>query len=278
MENRESQMSQLKVLISSGSPDNAGLAYQIACGLDLQEELMKPWRDLWAVYSEQEADDVSILTELCQLKKIDLVEKDLEEFPQALLMMPHLEIINLSGNYIVELPEALFSLNHLLRLDLNGNLLESVPEKLFQMKNLLCLELSDNFLEELPDSFGKIKAINIAGNNLATAPNALPGKHNRDNDMHGFLLDFSGMDSDRIDELEDLLPELVFDKYSMYYCLCGGGCDQEYFPYEKIYVFSDELNESSHKIRGSFHRRYYRTGINLSELYEDAYEKFECNW
>lgn len=209
---------------------------------------------------------------------IKLAAKELEEVPKALLMMPHLEIIDLSGNYITELPEALFSMNNLLRLDLSGNLLESVSELLFQMESLICLELSDNFLEELPDSFGKIKAINIAGNNLATAPNALPGKNNRENDIHGFLLDFSGLDSDKIDELDDLLPELVFDKYSMYYCLCGGGCDVEYFPYERIYEFSDDLKEKSHKIKGSFRRRYYRTGINLSKLYEDAHEKFVCNW
>ena len=276
MENRESQLSQLKVLISSGNPDNAALAYQIASGLDLQEELMQPWRDLWSLYSVKEADDIQILKTLCELNHIVLNNKELYEFPASLFMMPNLEIIDVSGNNIAELPEELFSMHKILKLDLSGNLLESVPEKLFQMQNLLCLDLSDNFLDDVPDFTGNISAINLAGNNFVSKNHPFIKNNNVVNDINGFFIDFSFLLPDEIWVLDRLLPNINFCWSE--YCLCGGGCDQEYFPYEKIYEFSDELNESSHKIKGSFHRRYYGTGINLSELYEDAYEKFECNW
>jgi Leucine-rich repeat (LRR) protein len=275
MENQESYMPQLKALISSGSPDNVELAYQLACGLNLKDELMQPWLDLWAVYSERKAEDVQIITELFSLKNIILSEKGLEEFPQTLFMMPHLEIIDLSGNDIAELPEELFSMKNILKLDLSGNLLESVPENLFQMESLLCLNLRDNYLEEAPVSTGKIRALNLAGNNIKATQHPFFKINSADYDISGFFMDFSGLERSKIEQLNELLPEILFCKYS--FCECGG-CDFEFYIYDNFLEYSHELEDVSSKHKNSFRLRFYRSSVNLNDLYYVTDRGFYCNW
>ena len=64
------------------------------------------------------------------------VGNKLTEFPDAVLQLTNLKILNLSRNQITAIPEAIGQLANLTKLDLSGNQITKIPEALDQLPNL----------------------------------------------------------------------------------------------------------------------------------------------
>ena len=73
-------------------------------------------------------------------EKRELVRNKLTEFPDAVLQLTNLKILNLSENQITSIPEAVGQLSNLTKLDLSENQISSIPEALRQMPNLKLYE------------------------------------------------------------------------------------------------------------------------------------------
>ena len=68
----------------------------------------------------------------------------LTEFPDVVLQLTNLKILNLSGNQITAIPEAIGQLSNLTKLNLKGNQITQIPEALGQLSNLTWLDLDSN--------------------------------------------------------------------------------------------------------------------------------------
>src|SRR4028118_1290273 len=79
------------------------------------------------------------------------VGNKLTEFPDAVLQLTNLKILNLSSNQITSIPEAIGQLSNLTRLDLWGNQMTSIPEAIGQLSNLTQLSLGRNQITSIPE-------------------------------------------------------------------------------------------------------------------------------
>ena len=69
------------------------------------------------------------------------VGNKLTEFPEAVLQLINLKILNLSCNQITAIPEVIGQLSNLTQLDLRSNKITSIPQELGQLSNLTVLFL-----------------------------------------------------------------------------------------------------------------------------------------
>jgi Leucine-rich repeat (LRR) protein len=89
-------------------------------------------------------------------QKREWVGNKLSEFPDAVLQLTNLKILNLSWNQITSIPEAIGQLLNLTRLDLDGNQITSIPEAIAQLSNLTLLDLSQNQITSIPEAIGQL--------------------------------------------------------------------------------------------------------------------------
>jgi Leucine-rich repeat (LRR) protein len=113
------------------------------------------------------------LSQLTQLKSLDLTGNQLRALPDWLGRFIHLQSLNLSGNQLTALPESLVQLTHLQSLNLAGNQLTALPEWLGRLTQLLTLTLSGHELTVLPEWLGRLtqlQSLNLSNNQLRRLP------------------------------------------------------------------------------------------------------------
>jgi len=77
--------------------------------------------------------------------------KRLTKFPDAVLQLTNLKILNLYGNEITEIPEFIGQLSNLTQLDLSHNQITKVPDAIGQLSDLTRLYLANNQITEIPE-------------------------------------------------------------------------------------------------------------------------------
>ncbi|TAG92981.1 MAG: leucine-rich repeat domain-containing protein [Oscillatoriales cyanobacterium] len=111
-------------------------------------------------------------------EKRKMVGNKLTEFPDVVLQLTNLKILNLSHNQITAIPEAIAQLSNLTQLDLSFNQITVIPEAIAQLSNLTQLDLSFNQITVIPEAIRgmeKLKKLHLRGNPLPIPPEILQG-------------------------------------------------------------------------------------------------------
>ena len=87
--------------------------------------------------------------------------KRLTKFPDAVLQLTNLKILNLYGNEITEIPEAIGQLSHLTLLELGLNQITSIPENIRQLSNLTLLYLGHNQITKIPKTIEQLSNLTV---------------------------------------------------------------------------------------------------------------------
>jgi Leucine-rich repeat (LRR) protein len=112
-------------------------------------------------------------------KQLDLSAMKLEQLPDAVRGMTHLEALALGMNSLSSLPDWIGELKNLRYLDLSGpgNPLSAIPDSIGDLINLVSLDLSGGpQLTVLPDSIGNLvnlESLWLRGNRLTRLPASL---------------------------------------------------------------------------------------------------------
>jgi Leucine-rich repeat (LRR) protein len=109
-------------------------------------------------------------------EKREWVRNKLSEFPDAVLQLTNLKILNLSWNQITSIPEVIGQLSNLTQLDLHNNQITSIPEAIGQLSNLTLLSLRDNQITSIPEAIGQLSNLtwlDLDGNQITSIPEAL---------------------------------------------------------------------------------------------------------
>ena len=108
--------------------------------------------------------------------RLDFICMELTKVPESLSNLTQLKELNLDSNQLIELPESLGNLTQLRRLNLNFNQLREVPVSLGNLAQLEILNLNSNQLREVPRSLGKLnhlRGLNLDSNQLREVPESL---------------------------------------------------------------------------------------------------------
>ncbi len=100
----------------------------------------------------------------------------LSEFPDVVLQLTNLKILNLPNNQITAIPEDLGLLSNLRELDLDRNQITLIPEDLGQLSNLTQLNLSENQITVIPEAIGQLSnltQLNLSENQITVIPEAI---------------------------------------------------------------------------------------------------------
>jgi Leucine-rich repeat (LRR) protein len=109
-------------------------------------------------------------------EKREWVGNKLTEFPDAVLQLTNLKILNLSWNQITAIPEAIGQLSNLTQLDLLSNQITSIPQDLGQLSNLTELYLSWNQITSIPQDLGQLSnltQLDLSNNQITSIPEEL---------------------------------------------------------------------------------------------------------
>ena len=101
---------------------------------------------------------------------------ELTNFPDAILQLTNLKILNLSHNPITSIPEAIGQLSNLTELTLLDTQITSIPEAIGQLSNLTRLDLSYNKITSIPDALGQLSnltSLSLSSNQIACIPEAI---------------------------------------------------------------------------------------------------------
>jgi internalin A len=109
-------------------------------------------------------------------EKRQLLGNKLTEFPDVVLQLTNLKILDLSKNQITVIPEAIGQLFNLTQLDLNSNQITSIPEAIGQLSNLTELDLNNNQISEIPKAIGQLSnltQLDLRINQISEIPEAI---------------------------------------------------------------------------------------------------------
>ncbi len=126
--------------------------------------------------SDQELEYIFSNPRVNPIKHLDMEELGLENFPNFIIKLSSLEILNLRCNYIRMLPSPIERLNKIKQLDLSANKLESLPDTIGNLSSLEVLNLFANKLSYIPNSIAKLdnlKRLNLGCNNFSKFPTSL---------------------------------------------------------------------------------------------------------
>ncbi|CAM4985690.1 unnamed protein product [Rotaria socialis] len=98
-----------------------------------------------------------------QLEIISLSGNRFSKVPSQLTIMTNLKLINLSDNCLKAFPKVLASCRYLEVLNLAGNYFKWIPDYLGNLEHLTCLDISDNQLDcdQLPQSLWQIPKLKL---------------------------------------------------------------------------------------------------------------------
>lgn len=111
--------------------------------------------------------------------QLDLSASGLKELPKAVSLLPNLEVLILTENFIETFPRFLCDMKKLRHLDMGHNYLVSIPEEIANLENLKFLSLSWNYT--LDESWINISSLNglmelkLDGLKLKQLPNQIKG-------------------------------------------------------------------------------------------------------
>jgi internalin A len=97
----------------------------------------------------------------------------LTNFPDEILELPRLRILNLFNNELSALPESISQLQNLVALELSFNRLSTLPDSITKLSNLKSLALRGNQISMLPQSIGQLQnlaTLDLSVNELRTLP------------------------------------------------------------------------------------------------------------
>ena len=116
----------------------------------------------------------------------------LTEFPDVVLQLTNLKILNLRNNKITCIPEDLGQLSNLTHLYLGCNQITSIPEAIGLLSNLTHLYLNNNQITSIPEAIRgmkKLEKLDLQGNPLPIPPEILQGQqyYRRADDLRTLL-------------------------------------------------------------------------------------------
>ena len=100
----------------------------------------------------------------------------LTEFPDVVLQLTNLKILDLGGNQITSIPEAIAQLSNLTQLNLMSNQITSIPETIAQLSNLTELDLRNNQITVIPEAIGQLSNLTqlyLHSNQITVIPNVI---------------------------------------------------------------------------------------------------------
>lgn len=105
---------------------------------------------------------------LNEIKSLNSSSACIKSFPQRILSLKQLKILNLDFNRIDIIPSAVLSeLNHLEELSLECNDIKSIPKEIQLMTSLKILNLSCNYLKKIKIwNMTNLKELDISGNQI----------------------------------------------------------------------------------------------------------------
>ncbi|MEG4205613.1 leucine-rich repeat domain-containing protein [Microcoleus sp. Pol7_A1] len=109
-------------------------------------------------------------------EKSEWVGNKLTEFPDGVLQLTNLKILDLSTNQITAIPEVIGQLSNLTELSLSRNQITSIPEVIGQLSNLTGLSLSRNQITSIPEELGQLSnltGLSLSDNQITSIPEAL---------------------------------------------------------------------------------------------------------
>jgi internalin A len=113
---------------------------------------------------------------LGKFEKRKLVGNKLTEFPDAVIQLTNLKILNLSCNQITAIPEAIGQLSNLTQLLLNFTPITAIPEAIGQLSNLTQLNLHSNLITSIPKAIGQLSnltQLDLSNNKITSIPKAI---------------------------------------------------------------------------------------------------------
>ncbi|MEP6489309.1 leucine-rich repeat domain-containing protein [Microcoleus vaginatus GB2-A3] len=109
-------------------------------------------------------------------EKIKWVGNKLTEFPDAVLQLTNLKILNLSRNQITAIPEAIGQLSNLTKLEISRNQITAIPEAIGQLSNLTKLEISRNQITSIPEAIAQLSnltELSLSDNQITSIPDEI---------------------------------------------------------------------------------------------------------
>ncbi|MDQ2100189.1 MAG: leucine-rich repeat domain-containing protein [Tychonema bourrellyi B0820] len=109
-------------------------------------------------------------------EKQEFIGNKLTEFPDAVLQLTNLKILNLSSNQITVIPEAIGQLSHLRGLDLRSNQITIIPEAIRQLSHLRGLDLRSNQITIIPEAIAQLSNLTelyLNSNQITVIPEAI---------------------------------------------------------------------------------------------------------
>ncbi|WP_373537879.1 COR domain-containing protein [Microcoleus sp.] len=109
-------------------------------------------------------------------EKGEFLGNKLTEFPDVVLQLTNLKILDLSRNQITVIPEAIAQLSNLTQLDLRNNQITVIPEAITQLSNLTQLGLSYNQITVIPEAiaqFSNLTELYLGDNQITVIPEAI---------------------------------------------------------------------------------------------------------
>ena len=104
------------------------------------------------------------------------VGNKLTEFPDAVLQLSNLKILNFTSNQITAIPEDLGKLSNLTELYLSYNQITQIPDAIGKLSKLTELYLYHNQITVIPEALGKLSNLTqlyLGGNQITVIPEAI---------------------------------------------------------------------------------------------------------
>ena len=140
---------------------------------------------------------------------LKLTKRDLNGFPQNIMLFSNLESLSLQGLKLQNLPLEIFDLEELTYLDLSKNKLEQLPEQLNKLEKLEVLIVNRNPVTHLPFDLAnltRLKAIDLYDTETSNLPTTLDGLETLK------YVDFQGVQL-RNEEMESLIKRFPLVKF-----------------------------------------------------------------
>src|SRR6476661_7669372 len=106
-------------------------------------------------------------------EKSKWVGNKLTEFPDAVLQLTNLKILNVSHNQITSIPEEIGQLSNLTDIYLSNNQIASIPDAIGQLSNLTGLDLRWNQITSIPDAIAQLwnlTRLDLSSNQITSIP------------------------------------------------------------------------------------------------------------
>ncbi|MFM9265713.1 leucine-rich repeat domain-containing protein [Tychonema sp. BBK16] len=130
------------------------------------------------------------------------IGNQLTEFPDVVLQLTNLKILNLSNNQITVIPGAIAQLSNLTKLYLSSNQITVIPDAIAQLSNLTELYLGNNQITVIPEAIGQLSNLTglyLGNNQITLIPDAIGQLSN---------LTWLFLDNNQITSIPDAIAQL----------------------------------------------------------------------